>query len=1148
MTGGNRIDGLEHTVVIGKLNRVGRSTRRVRKRHAVGASTLNAHAIRDGVAIGDGVHDPATACATKIHEFHGPAVIVGVVVVHRAVLGLDGGGLTCLGGECEHRNGLKGGAGAVQGLEGVVDLVLRGGLVAKHALRGGEGSLEGGPGVGGVIVLVQGGGVIDGLLQVGLIDGSLGERDIELVQARGVGVAGRADRKGGGAGLLGDEVKRHGLELVRVRMTGGNRIDGLEHTVVIGKLNRVGRSTRRVRKRHAVGASTLNAHAIRDGVAIGDGVHDPATACATKIHEFHGPAVIVGVVVVHRAVLGLNCHGLALRSREGKRQVIHGSLKRLHGLAHLSALDIAVVGSVTGSLDGSIQLGNRVSIKVGRIQSLGARDERVARSIKIGNGDVGHTVIANDSALASLNGKGNRELLVAIGGRAGHNTTGLDIDLLLGLAVCEGNLLRRGIEVVLDSRARLGLNDQRYGTLGATGTTNGEGVGAVLVHSDVGLGEIEHTGAAVIQVGGSVNTDGTRCRNHDVVLTSLKRVGLKEQCRDGANRIVRVDGLGCAAVNGDGKRAVVGILGTHDGKLGTRELERSRSARLRGPHARALKATVDLLIVPVAGLGHLGVIDTDHALGQRSRLLKTAGCLEQAHLGNLREAQVLITKIMGRERDLNSRGSHCGTADQALGANRAAATKVGPGAVLLSLVGHREARDALAVLDGLLDGDDIERRGLGQLDGERLIGSILSTPIRIVLAVQNLGCAISLVVVPCAASLCRSGSATALVGARQVVLKRILDVLTKLANTVGDSGVELTLVVGRHVQQQRSAVADGLEVHIAQIGKRLGGVLSRAPEPTGGDAGVGLGDEPLVAIGEALAVATAQVSVEAVVRAGIGLARTPGGIVRKAVLVANPTDTGKVAALENLAVFALELIDGVVPTLEVVDLSVSARTLGAVHPDLNELAVVAVLGVTQDLPKLTIVVEVVVDLGIGRGTDTRILAIGIAVRGIVDIPGRQVQTHIQVIFSAGSRKLSEDIALTALVLGHAAHIVLGQIGLPDAEAVMMLSGNDKPRKARVLDGLDVILGVKILRERKDLARSLVAVVLAPLNLIKRVGAKMTERSKLVLLILILRAVGPHGILLRCVSGKRGRRGHSKRACCRKKQRSRQDCLGSHPPQ
>ncbi len=1069
-----------------------------------------------------------------------------MIIEHRAVFGLNGHGLARLGREGEYSHSMESLAGVIKRLEGTVDLSLSRSLVVEHLTGRSKGGLERLPRIGRVILGAQLVSLVDGLLQVGFVDGGLLERDVELVETRRVGVAGGADRQRGRAGFLGDQVKRHGLELVRVRMTGGNRIDGLEHTVVIGKLNRVGRSTRRVRKRHAVGASTLNAHAIRDGVAIGDGVHDLAAACARKIDNGHGPTSIIGMVVVHGAVLGLNGHGLALRSREGKRQVVHGILKRLHGLAHLNALDVAVAGSVAGGLDGSGQLGNGIGIEVRGIQRLGASDECIARSVEVGNGDVCHAVVANDSALAGLNREGNRELLVAVGGGAGHNATGLDIDLLLGLTVCEGNLLRRGVKVVLDSRAGLRLDDQRHGTLGSTGTTDGEGMSAVLIHGDIGLREIEHTGAAVIQVGGSVDTDGTRCRNHDVVLTGLKRVGLKEQCRDGANGIVRVDCLGCATVDGDGKRAVVGVLGAHDGKLGTRELERSRSARLRGPHARALKATVNLLVVPIAGLGHLGVIDTDHALGQRSRLLKTAGCLEEAHLGNLREIQALIAKIMRCERNLDSRGGHCGTTNQTLGANRATATKVGPGAVLLSLVGHREARDALAVLDGLLDGDDIERRRLGQFNGERLIGGILGAPIRIVLAVQNLGCSISLVVVPSAAGLCRSGSATALVGARQVVLKRILDVLTKLANTVGDSGVELTLVVGRHVQQQRSAVADGLEVHIAQIGKRLGRVLGRAPEPTGGDAGVGLGDEPLVAIGEALAVATAQVSVEAVLGILICLARTPGGVMRKTVLVADPADTGKVAALEDLAVVALELMNGVVPTLEVVDLSVSAGTLGAVHPDLNELAVVAVLGVTQDLPKLTIVVEVVVDLGIGRGTDTGSLAIGITVRGIVDIPGRQVQTHIQVIFSAGSRKLSEDIALAALVLGHAAHVVLGQIGLPGAEAVMMLSGNDKPRKARVLDGFDVILGVKILRERKDLARSPVAVVFAPLNLIKRVGAKMTERSKLVFLILILRAVGPHSILLRRVSGKRGRRGHSKRACRRKKQQTR--CLGSHPPQ
>ena len=502
---------------------------------------------------------------------------------------------------------------------------------------------------------------------------------------------------------------------------------------------------------------------------------------------------------------------------------------------------------------------------------------------------------------------------------------------------------------------------------------------AVLIHGDVGLGEIEHTGATVIQVGGSVDANGTRSLNDDVMRTSVKRLGFKEQRRNGAHGVVRIDRLGCTTVDGDGKRAVVGVLGAHDGELGAREAKGGRGSRLRGPHARALKAAVDLLVVPITGLGHLGVVDAGHALGQRSRLLKTAGCLEQAHLGNLRETQVLIAKTMGRERDLNSRGGYCGTTNQTLSANRAASTKVGPGAVLLGLVGNRKAGDALAVLDCLLDGDDIKRRGLGQLDGKRLVGSALGAPIRIVLAVQNLGGTIILVVVPGAAGLGRSSDATVIVGSRQVVLERILDVLAKLANAIGDSRVKLALVVGRYVQQQRSAVADRLEVHVAQLGERLGGVLGRAPEPTGGDARIGLGNEPLVAIGETLAVATAQIGVEAVVGVGIGLARTPGGVVSQAIFVTDPTDTRKGATLEDQAILGLELLDGVVPTLEVVDLGIGAGTLGAVHPDLNELAVVAVLLIAQDLPELTIVVVVVVDLGIGRGADTGILAIGITI-------------------------------------------------------------------------------------------------------------------------------------------------------------------------
>ena len=634
---------------------------------------------------------------------------------------------------------------------------------------------------------------------------------------------------------------------------------------------------------------------------------------------------------------------------------------------------------MASSLDSGVQLGDGIGIKVSRIQGLGTGDERVARRVEVGDGDVCHAVVANDNALASLNRKRNRELLVAVGSRASHNATGLDIDLLLGLAVCEGDFLRRGIEVVLDGGAGLGLDDQRDGTLGATRTTDGKGVSAVLVHGDIGLGKVEHTGAVVIQISSGVDADGTRSLDNNVMRAGIERIGLKEQCRNGANGIVRVDRLGRTAIDGNGKRAVIRVLGAHDGKLGAGKCKRCRGARLRGPHARTLEAAVNLLGIPTAGLGHLGVIDTGHALGQRSRLLKTTRRLVQAKLRNLRQTPLGIDKVVCGERNLNGGRRHRSATNKALGTDGAAATKVDPGTVLLGLIGHRKTRDALTVLNSLLNGDDIERGGLGQLDGKRLVGCTLCAPIGIVLTIQNLGGTIVLVVVPGAAGLGRSGSAALVVGSRQVVLERLLDTLAKLAHAVGNGGVELALVVGRYVQQQRSAVADGLEVHIAQLGKRLGSVLGRTPEPTGSDASIGLGDEPLVAIGEALAVAVAQVGVETVLGASIGLARAPGSVVRKTVLVADPADTRKGTALEDLAVVALELVDGVVPALEVVHLGVGAGTLGAVHPDLNELSVVAVLLIAQDLPELTIVVVVVVDLGIGRSADTGRFAIGIAI-------------------------------------------------------------------------------------------------------------------------------------------------------------------------
>ena len=113
---------------------------------------------------------------------------------------------------------------------------------------------------------------------------------------------------------------------------------------------------------------------------------------------------------------------------------------------------------------------------------------------------------------------------------------------------------------------------------------------------------------------------------------------------------------------------------------------------------------------------------------------------------------------------------------------------------------------------------------------------------------------------------------------------------------------------------------------------------------------------------------------------------------------------------------------------------------------------------------------------------------------------------------------------------------------------MMLGGNDEPCKASFLDGLDVILGVKILRERKDLARGLIAVILAPLELVEGIGTKVAESGELVLLILILCSVGNNAIFHRSICGKRRHRSHSKRTCRRKEQRGRGERSSSHLPQ
>ena len=165
------------------------------------------------------------------------------------------------------------------------------------------------------------------------------------------------------------------------------------------------------------------------------------------------------------------------------------------------------------------------------------------------------------------------------------------------------------------------------------------------------------------------------------------------------------------------------------------------------------------------------------------------------------------------------------------------------------------------------------------------------------------------------------------------------------------------------------------------------------------------------------------------------------------------------------------------------------------------MSVISVFRAGKDLIQLVIIIFVIIQVIILFIRWIPVLII-ISVAWFMDIPGRQVKTHIQVMLRACFRYFRQNIPLTILI-ACLSHIISGVITGPDTESVMMLCCYDYLLKSGVFYGCYKFFRVKIISQFKDLVRCFTAVMLTPLNLIKSVGSKMAERCQLVFLIFIL---------------------------------------------
>ena len=165
------------------------------------------------------------------------------------------------------------------------------------------------------------------------------------------------------------------------------------------------------------------------------------------------------------------------------------------------------------------------------------------------------------------------------------------------------------------------------------------------------------------------------------------------------------------------------------------------------------------------------------------------------------------------------------------------------------------------------------------------------------------------------------------------------------------------------------------------------------------------------------------------------------------------------------------------------------------------MTVISIFLAAKNFDQLVIIVLIVVQIIIVRCCRISVLVI-VTVAVVMDIPRRQVKSHIHVILRTCSGNLCKDVSLTVLI-ACLCHVVGRIIACPDTETVVVLCCNDQFLKSGVFQRLHVIIGVKVFFQLKNLIRSLVSVIFAPLDLIERVRTKMAERCKLVLLIPVL---------------------------------------------
>ena len=554
--------------------------------------------------------------------------------------------------------------------------------------------------------------------------------------------------------------------------------------------------------------------------------------------------------------------------------------------------------------------------------------------VPVPDGDGGYRIKAQNQALflgGQLDGKVpvSRHIGIAPGFHRGG---------FLRLARLEGDFRNQfGVKVVLDGAAGVGGKPDGDALVGV-GTAYPHHLDLhplIFAHGIAVHLQTHHTQAVVVDDIGRLHADGLGGDPQLQGMLPMGQVGRGENhLSQGTGGGRRIDGGYLLAVDIHIRLAVVGVLGTHEINLAAGEGGGEAGAGI-GPLVGAADELGAGFIRPAGAEGEGGVGDVQHihALGSCPGKLEALAGLVDAHL-----AEHGHLPLGDGDGNAHLVALYDAGAAQPLAADGLAGSQLMPLPRSIPVF-HQVLVDSLAELDSLLNGHHIEALNAAQIQQQRAgIGAVVGGPVGAVLSVHGVAGLVSQVVAPDAVG----GS-----GLHQVVGKGLTHILPELRHPVQNGLVYGTHIVGGDIQQECGVVSHGAEVHIRQGRNGLGGVLGGAPEPAGGNPGVRLGNRPLVAVFQTDGVASLGIAVD-----GVGglvhLGLRPGVFMGVAVLVANPPDGGVGLGAEEHTVgvktggLALMALDGFKPAFKIILLSVGAGTLGAVHPHLPEVSVVAV--------------------------------------------------------------------------------------------------------------------------------------------------------------------------------------------------------------